>query len=66
MKGGREELASLIEALATETSKEEEYVVETEPLTVSKSDALDDTNNTDKRETSEVVDTFKHDSFINI
>ena len=66
MKGEREELASLIEALATETSKEEEYVVETEPLTVSKSDALDDTNNTDKRETSEVVDTFKHDSFINI
>ena len=47
MKGGREELASLIEALATETSKEEEYVVETEPLRVSDSDALDDTNSKD-------------------
>ena len=66
MKGGREKLASLIEALASETSKEEDYVVETEPLRVSNGDALDDTNSTDKRETSEVVDTFKHDSFINI
>jgi hypothetical protein len=27
MKGGREKLASLIEALASETSKEEDYVV---------------------------------------
>ena len=66
MKGGTEELASLIEALASETSKEEDYVVETEPLRVPNGDALDDTNSTDNRETSEVIDTFKHDSFINI
>ena len=47
MKGGKEKLASLIEALTTEKSKEEEYVVETEPLRVSDSDALDDTNSKD-------------------
>ena len=38
---------SLIEALATATSKGEEYVVETEPLTVPDSDALDETNSKD-------------------
>ena len=36
--------------------------METEPLRVSDSDALDDTNSKDYRETSEPVDTFKDDS----
>ena len=40
--------------------------MEIEPLRVPNGDALDDTNSTDNRETSEVIDTFKHDSFINI
>ena len=55
MKVGREKLASLIEVLASETSKEEDYVVETEPLKVPDGNALDDTNSKDNRETSEVV-----------
>ena len=47
MKGGTEELASLIEALATATSKEGECAVEAEPLRVPDSDALDETNSKD-------------------
>jgi hypothetical protein len=47
MKAGREKLASLIEALGSETSeasKEEDYVVETELLRVPDGNALDDIN----------------------
>jgi hypothetical protein len=47
MKGGTQELASLIEALVTETSKEGEYAVEAEPLEVPDSDALDETTSKD-------------------
>jgi hypothetical protein len=69
-------LASLLEtpkqggesegSLASETSKQEDYVVETEPLKVPDGKALDESNIKDNREISDMLETFKHESFNNI
>ena len=53
-------------SLASETSKQEDYVVETEPLEVPDGKALDESKIKDNREISDMLETFKHESFNNI
>ena len=53
-------------SLASETSKQEDDVVETKPLKVPDGKALDESNIKDNREISDILETFKHESFNNI
>ena len=53
-------------SLASETSKQEDYVVETEPLEVPDGKALDESKIKDNREISDMLETFKHESFNSI